>query len=171
VAGWEMAKHIENKVKKAIKTNIQNAKFVSLTCDEVISMDNASWAIMNCCFVQDYCYIPLLLNVKHVIYGFRVDNIILLITNFLMTQKGLHEEDFISKLVYFGVDGVNTFQGFRSKITVQIQQQYVPFVTSVHCMAHHINLVVQTFSHLPLVLHIEALLHCLYVYFNHSLSP
>jgi hypothetical protein len=34
-------------MKKAIKTIIQNAKFVSLTCDEVISMDNASWVSMH----------------------------------------------------------------------------------------------------------------------------
>jgi hypothetical protein len=39
-----MIKHIKNEVKKAIKIAIQNAKFVTLTCDEVISMDNASWA-------------------------------------------------------------------------------------------------------------------------------
>jgi hypothetical protein len=37
-----MAKHINNEMKKAIKTIIQNAKFVSLICDEVISMDNVS---------------------------------------------------------------------------------------------------------------------------------
>jgi len=41
-AHWEMAKHINNEMKKAIKTIIQNAKFVSLICDEVISMDNAN---------------------------------------------------------------------------------------------------------------------------------
>jgi len=41
-ACWEMAKRINNEMKKAIKTIIQNAKFVSLICDEVISMDNAS---------------------------------------------------------------------------------------------------------------------------------
>jgi hypothetical protein len=42
-----MVEHIENEVKKAIKTTIQNAKFVSLTCDEFTSMDNASWACVH----------------------------------------------------------------------------------------------------------------------------
>jgi hypothetical protein len=37
-----MAKHIKNEVKKATKTAIENAKFVTLTCDEVTSIDNAS---------------------------------------------------------------------------------------------------------------------------------
>jgi hypothetical protein len=39
-----MAEDIDHEVRKAIKVVIQNAKFVSLTCDEVICMDNASWA-------------------------------------------------------------------------------------------------------------------------------
>jgi hypothetical protein len=39
-----MAEHIDHELRKAIKVVIQNAKFVSLTCDEAISMDNASWA-------------------------------------------------------------------------------------------------------------------------------
>jgi hypothetical protein len=39
-----MAEHIDHEVTEAIKITIQNAKFVSLTCDEVASMDNVSWA-------------------------------------------------------------------------------------------------------------------------------
>jgi hypothetical protein len=39
--------------------------------------------------------------------------------NFLMTQGGLKEEEFISHLGCFGVDGVNIFQGFKSRIIVQ----------------------------------------------------
>jgi hypothetical protein len=78
--------------------------------------------------------------------------------NFLMTKGGLQGENLVSKLVYFGVDGVNTFQGLRYGVIIQIQWQYVPFVTNAHCMAHWTNLAIQTLSHLPLVSHIEALL-------------
>jgi hypothetical protein len=35
-------------------------------------------------------------------------------------------------------------------------------------MVHRTNLVVQTFSNLPLVFRIESLLQCIYVYFSHS---
>jgi hypothetical protein len=62
-ASWEMAKHIDNEVKKAIKTTIQNAKFVSLICDKVTSMDNANWASVHGYIVQDWCRILLLLSV------------------------------------------------------------------------------------------------------------
>jgi hypothetical protein len=141
-----MVEHIEIGMKKTIKTIIQNAKFVSLTCDEIISMDNASWASVHGYIVQDWCHMPLLLNVKHVLSGSRIDSLTLLIMNYLMTPGGLHEEDLASRLVYFGVDGIGTFQGLRSRVIVQIQQQYVLFVTNVHCTTHKTNLAVQITS-------------------------
>jgi len=99
--------------------------------------------------------------VKHVLFRSKVASLILLIMNFLMTQGGLQEEDLTSRLVCFGANGVNTFQGFRSKVIIQMQWRYVPFtpnsiIVVVHCMVHQINLVIQSFSHLPLVFRIEA---------------
>jgi hypothetical protein len=58
--------------------------------------------------------------VKHVLSKSRTDSLTLLIMNSLLTQGGLQEKDLASRLVYFGVDGVNTFQGFRSGVIVQI---------------------------------------------------
>jgi hypothetical protein len=54
--------------------------------------------------VQDWCCIPMLSNVKHVLFESRVDSLILLIMNSLMTQMGLQEEDLTSRLACFGVD-------------------------------------------------------------------
>jgi hypothetical protein len=58
-----MAKYIDHGVRKATKITIQNAKFVSLTYDEIICMDNANWASVHGYIMQDWCHIPLLLNV------------------------------------------------------------------------------------------------------------
>jgi hypothetical protein len=88
----------------------------------------------------------------------RVNILILLIMNYLMTQRGLKEEECGSKLVSFGVDAVNTFQGFKSRITFQIQCQYVPFIMNMHCVVHWTNLTIQTLLNLSLVSHIEGLL-------------
>jgi hypothetical protein len=84
-----MAEHIKNEVKKAITTIIQNANFVFLACDEVKSMNNPSWVSVHGFIVQDWCHLPLSLNVKHVFFKFKVNSLILLIMNFLMTQGGL----------------------------------------------------------------------------------
>jgi hypothetical protein len=45
---------------------------------------------------------------------------------------------------------------------------HVPFVTGVHCMAHRINLVIQTLRGLSLVKKIESLTFSMYNYFIHN---
>jgi hypothetical protein len=105
---------------------------------------------------------PCLLNVEHVLSRFGANSLTLLIMTSLMTQGGLQEEGLASGLVYFGVNGVNTFQGLKFGVIVQIQSQDIPFVANVHYMVHWINLVIQTISHL--------LLQCLYVYFTTALK-
>jgi len=85
-------------------------------------MDNASWANVHGYIVQDYCWIPLLLNVQQMFSRFGANSLTLLIMNSLMTQGDLKQEDIASRLVWFGANGVSTFQGLRSKVTIQIQK-------------------------------------------------
>ncbi len=133
----KLISHIKNKVKWAIEVVIHNIKFVSLTCDEVTSMDYASWASVHAYIMQDWCQcqISSLLNVQHVIYGFQIDVLTMVIMNFLMTKGALKEEKNTSRLVYFG-DGINTFQGLRFRIVIQNQCQHVPFVNGMHYIVH-----------------------------------
>ncbi len=51
-------------------------------------------------------------------FGFGAESLTLLIMNFLMTQGAFKEKDLASRLVYFGVHGVSTFQGFRYGVIV-----------------------------------------------------
>jgi hypothetical protein len=55
---------------------------------------------------------------------------------FFDDARGFEGKGACSRLVCFGANRVNTFQGLRSIIIVQIQHGYSPFVISVHCMAH-----------------------------------
>jgi hypothetical protein len=73
--------------------------------DEVTFINNVSWASVCAYIVQHWCCIPLLLNVKDAFSKLEVDNLTLLIMNFLMTQSGLKKEQLASRLVCFGVDG------------------------------------------------------------------
>lgn len=50
-------------------------------------------------------------------------------------------------------------------VIVQLKDKHGPFAISVRCMAHICNLVVQTFSNLPLFVKIEVLLQSTFVYF------
>ncbi len=82
------------------------------------------------------------------LYEYNVDSMILLIINSLMTQGDLKQEDLVSKLVCFGVDRVSSLRGFKSRVTIQIQHQYVLFVIGVHCITHGTNLFKRTFGFL-----------------------
>jgi hypothetical protein len=79
------------------------------------------------------------------------DNLTHLIMENLIMFEGLNETKVANKLVCFGANGVIVFQGFKPNVTTQLMQKHVPFMSSVHCMTHHTNLVVQTFSNLTLL--------------------
>jgi hypothetical protein len=113
-----MVEHINHEMRKTAKVVVQNVNFISFTFDEVTSMDNASWASVHSYVVQDWSRIPLLLNVQQVFSRSQANSLTLLIMNSLMTQGDLKEEELVARLVCFGVDGVDTFQGLRSRIIV-----------------------------------------------------
>jgi hypothetical protein len=55
-------------------------------------MDYASWASVHAYIMQEWCQISLLLNVQHVIYGFQIDVLTMVIMIYLMTKGGLKKE-------------------------------------------------------------------------------
>jgi len=55
--------------------------------------------------------------------------------------------EIINNLGCFKVDRVNDgFQGVKFNVTTQLMLKHVIYVLGVHCMAHHINLAIQTLS-------------------------
>jgi hypothetical protein len=64
----------------------------------------------------------------------------------------------IGKLISFGVDGVNVFQGVCNNVTHHIQDRYVPHLEGIHYMAHCTNLDVQTLFKILIVKCIKDLL-------------
>jgi hypothetical protein len=58
--------------------------------------------------------------VQQVFSIFGVNSLILLIMNSLMTQGDLKQKAIASRLDYFNVDGVSTFQGLKFGVTIYI---------------------------------------------------
>jgi len=85
-------------------------------------------------------------------------------------HDGFSDVDFVVKLISFGVDGVNVFQGVCNGVICQMQDNYSPHLEGIHCMACRINMVVQTLFQIPIVKSIKDLLHSLYSFFFHSLK-
>jgi hypothetical protein len=86
----------------------------------------------------------------------------------MMKGGGLSTEELSKKHLCFGVDGVNVFQGGKIGVTKQIKDSWAPFSTSVHYVAHYINLAGQSLGYLTFIAKIERYMLNTYGYFNHS---
>lgn len=64
--------------------------------------------------------------------------------NSMMEGGELSKEKLSKKLLCFGVNRVNVFQGFKTKMTKQIKDFLAPFLMGVHCVIHCTNLVIQS---------------------------
>jgi hypothetical protein len=72
------------------------------------------------------------------------------------------------KFLCFGIDGVNVFQGGKTRITKQIKDSWAPFSMGVHCVACRTNLVIQSLVGLVFMARIEMFMQNMYGYFSHS---
>jgi len=102
--------------------------------------------------LHNWVRIRILIYLDQVIVGSRNDNLTKVIMKALMIGGGVLRDQIAHKLICFGVDGVNVFQGTQSGVTKQIKENYAPHFIKVHCMAHRTNLVMQTLLKLPLVI-------------------
>jgi hypothetical protein len=54
----------------------------------------------------------------------------------------LFDANIATKLLSFGVDGVNVFQGVCNGVICQMKNKYSHHLEGIHCMAHCTHLVV-----------------------------
>jgi hypothetical protein len=89
-----------------------------------------------------------LISLNWVVEGSKSDNLTKVIKKALMIGGGVVRDKIAKKLICFGVNGVNVFQGAR--VVLQNKSMRIMlFVLKVHCMAHRTNLAVQTLLGLP----------------------
>jgi hypothetical protein len=166
--GWEIAEGLEMVVADRTKADLQNARFISLSCDEVTAVDNQSWLSVTAytsMLGERVCH---LLQVSRVVDGNGADNITNMLLTTLMHHGGLSPDQVGEKLIYFGVDGASIFQGSRNGMAVQLSRQFAPYMMSVHDVAHRTNHAVLSLNGLPMVKKLETLCNSLHVYFTKS---
>ena len=77
----------------------------------------------------------LLLNITKV-EGKGVDSLFGMIESALIEEGGLSREEIGKKLICFGADGINVFQGHHNECIIQMHDFYAPFY---ECIAWHIG--------------------------------
>jgi hypothetical protein len=102
---------------RATRAIIHVAHYVALSYDKVSTIDNRSWLSIHFYVMQNWVNIPILISLDRVVVGSRSDNLIKVIMVALMISGGLPRNQTIQKLICFGADGVNVFQGTRTSVT------------------------------------------------------
>ncbi len=136
-----------------------------MSCDEVTIVDNQNWLLVHLYVIDGWKQVLILLNLQRVLDGAIFANLIKLIIQSLVEFGGMTKTDVANKLVCFGTNGVKIFQGLKNGVTTKLMQNHDPFMSGVHCMAHHTNMVVQTLSNLNFVGKIKSLLISMHNYF------
>jgi len=167
-SGWQMADCLYSQVQQAVKKKINSAHFISITCDEVTTVDNGSWLCIHGYIVENYVRVPLLISLQRLVEGATADALTLVIMKALEGAGDLTFQQISKRLTCFGADGVSTFQGVRTGVTVQIVTKFAPFCIGVHCMAHRCNLAAKSLSVLPIFATIEQVIQKIHSYFSKS---
>jgi len=115
-----MADSMCKQMKEVMKQKVSGAHFVAITCDEVTIVDNGSWICIHAYIVENFIRIPYLISLERLVDGSGADALTLVIMKTLQCGGNLSSDEISRKLVCFGADGLNTFQGAKSGVTLQI---------------------------------------------------
>ena len=95
-------------------------------------------------------------------------NIYELVIKTLKEIGGMDDLMIAKRLVCVGTDRASIMQGQRNGIFDKLQLLSSPFMISIHCMAHRMNLSFKIVSKFPLVSKVEELVHETHAYFCRS---
>lgn len=65
-SGWQIAEVMHGEVNQKMQEVLANSKYLAVTCDEVTSIDNASWICIHVYTEQNWTREPMLLSLQHV---------------------------------------------------------------------------------------------------------
>jgi hypothetical protein len=86
-----------------MKTTIQVVEYLSITCDEVTTIDTQSWINIHTSVVQDWAKVPIFISLEQVTKGATTINLTKVIIEAVTMKGGLGKDDISSKLMLFGV--------------------------------------------------------------------
>lgn len=85
-------------------------RYVALTINEVINVNNQSWVLVHVNVLKNWCKIPILLIVERIIDGSNLDNLTQFLIKFLIINGKLIGETITKWLMSFHTNKINVFQ-------------------------------------------------------------
>jgi hypothetical protein len=132
-SGWKMAESLYNVVQKQTRRVVCGARYFSLSCDEVTTVDNQSWISIHAYVLVDWERIPLLLSLERLTEGSTSDQITRTIMSAVGRDGGLSAEEVRQCLLCFGSDGASVLQGKKNGVVVQILGTHALHYQGMHC--------------------------------------
>ena len=97
-----------------------------------------------------------------------VETIYELVIDMLKEIGGMDHSMIEKTLVCVGADGASVMQGQRNDLCARMQLSAAPYMLSIHCMAHMMNLEFKIVSNFSLVSKVEYLVHEFHAYIFQS---
>ena len=110
-----MAEIMHAQINSKLKEVIKQARFFSITCDEVTSIDNKSWLCIHIYTEERWGQVPMLLSLERVV-DTTAKNMMTVLVQAMMVKGGLTRQEIAEKLIMLGADGASVFQGTRTGV-------------------------------------------------------
>ena len=106
--GWGLAECMWSQVQLKTKAVMAKARFFSVTCDEVTTLDTHSWISIHGYVCDNWKRKPLLLSLERVTDGGGSDNLTAVILGALKNAAGFKETELVTRLASFGARAYNS---------------------------------------------------------------
>jgi hypothetical protein len=114
--------------------------------------------------VNDHVRHSYLLGIHKMMENSTTQNIYELVIKTLKGIGGMDHLVIAKNLVCVGADGATIMQGKRNRLCVKLELSASPFMISIHCMSHRMNLAFKIVSKFPRVSKVEDLVHETHAY-------
>ena len=101
-AGWELATCLFTQVQLKTKKIMEKARFFSISCDEVSTLDNQSWISIHGYICEDWQRKPLLLSLEQIVCGAGSKSMTKVIVDAIHKYGGVEGKDLGARLASFG---------------------------------------------------------------------
>jgi hypothetical protein len=102
-AGWMLAECMFHQVEAKALDIVNSARFFSVSCDEVTSIDNGSWISIHCYVVQNWTRVPILITLEQMKEQATSTNLLHIILKAVKDKGGVSDGDLVHKLMSFSV--------------------------------------------------------------------
>ena len=107
MSGWEWERYLSQVENDDLKEKIANARFFSLSLDEVTTIDNTSWVCMSIYMVNGHIRNSYLLRIQKMKKSSTAANIYELVIKTLKETGGMDGLMIAKRLVCVGADGAS----------------------------------------------------------------